>query len=413
VILYNTFNLDNGLRVIHHLDKSKSATVLNVLYNVGARDENPKRTGFAHLFEHLMFGGSENIPSFDVALQKAGGTNNAFTSNDLTNYYIEIPAENIETAFWLESDRMKQLAFSEASLSVQKGVVVEEFKQRYLNQPYGKAYMHIRENAYQTHPYRWATIGKEIAHIEDATLEDVKSFFYQFYNPNNAILCIAGNIELEQVKHLSKKWFGPIPKGDRNKNIYPTEPKQTKEKRYEAKQENAQQAIYMAFHKASKKDKTHYAADLLSDLLANGKTSFLYSKLVEQQALFTTLSVYVGDDLDPGLLYIIGMIDNDKDLEEAEIALWREIEKFKSQFADEKELQRKKNKLITAKTYQETNILNKAMALCMAENEGNIEDVNKVNKYYNSVSMNEIKQLSNNILIKDNCTTILYPNYVK
>jgi predicted Zn-dependent peptidase len=413
VISYKTFKLENGLRVIHHLDNSKSSAVVNVLYNVGARDENPNKTGFAHLFEHLMFGGSENIPSYDTALQKAGGTNNAFTSNDLTNYYIEIPCQNIETAFWLESDRMKKLAFSEESLSVQKGVVVEEFKQRYLNQPYGKAYMHLRENAYKVHPYRWATIGKEISHIEDATLDDVKAFFHKFYNPSNAILCVAGNITLEQTKELSEKWFGPIKTGIRNKNEYPQEPVQVESTHFIAPQINAQQAIYMAFHKPSKREQSHYVADLMSDILANGKTSILYSSLVERDEMFSSLSVYVGDDLDPGLVYIIGMVNNDKSIEEAEASIWNELGMFKSRFNNEEQLNRNRNKLITAKTYQDTNLLNKAMALCMAENQGDISQVNQLISNYNLVSVTDINKLANNILIKENCTTILYPNYAK
>lgn len=413
MISYNTFKLDNGLRVIHHLDNSKSSAVVNVLYNVGARDENPNQTGFAHLFEHLMFGGSENIPSYDTALQKAGGTNNAFTSNDITNYYIELPSQNIETAFWLESDRMKLLAFSEESLNVQKGVVIEEFKQRYLNQPYGKSYMHLRENAYHIHPYRWATIGKEISHIENATLHDVKAFFHRFYNPNNAILCVAGNITLEHTQQLAEKWFGPIDGGLRNKNEYPQEPIQKEPKRFIAPQENAQRAIYLAFHKPSKREQSHYVADLMSDILANGKTSFLYSKLVEQEEIFSAISVYIGDDLDPGLLYIIGMINNGSSIETAEELLWQQLESFKNTFDNEDQLKRNRNKLITAKTYQDTNLLNKAMSLCIAENQGDIEQVNKLIDNYNLVAVKDIKDLANNILTKENSTTVLYPNYAK
>lgn len=408
MITYHQFTLDNGLTVIHHLDRTKSSAVLNVLYNVGARDENPDKTGFAHLFEHLMFGGSENIPSYDSALQKAGGTNNAFTSNDITNYYIEIPVQNIETAFWLESDRMKQLAFSQTSLDVQKGVVVEEFKQRYLNQSYGKAYMHIRETAYTTHPYRWATIGKEIKHIEDAKLEDVKAFFNQFYNPSNAVMSIAGNIEVAEVKKLSKRWFGDISPGKKNKNAYPIEPKQTQERRVVAAQENPQQALYLAFHKPGSKDQQHYVADLMADILTNGKNSYLYSRLVKADPVFTSITAYCGDELDAGLFYIIGKVNSEVTLSAAETKLWQCITDFKKEAIDEDELTRKKNKLITSKTYQETNLLNKAMSLCIAHNMGEIDLVNNSLSYYNLVSITDINKLSNTILNPENCTTLIY-----
>jgi zinc protease len=408
VITYNQFKLDNGLTVIHHLDSTKASAVLNILYNVGARDESPDKTGFAHLFEHLMFGGSENIPSYDSALQQAGGTNNAFTSNDITNYYIEIPVQNIETAFWLESDRMKQLAFSQESLNVQKGVVVEEFKQRYLNQPYGKAFMQMRENAYKSHPYRWATIGKEIKHIEDAHLDDVKAFFNQFYKPSNAVMCVAGNITYEDAKQLSTKWFGDIKAGEPNKNRYTPEPVQTQERRTVALQENPQQALYLAFHKSSVKDQDHYVADLMADILTNGKNSYLYARLIQNNPIFTSISAYCGDELDPGLFYIIGKVNNKVTLALAETKLWECIESFKTEMIEEQELTRKKNKLITTKTYHETNLLNKAMSLCIYYNLGDIELVNNSISRYNLVSVTDIKNLSNTILTKNNCTTLVY-----
>lgn len=413
MINYETFTLANGLKVIHHLDESKSSAVLNLLYNVGARDENPEKTGFAHLFEHLMFGGSKNIASFDEELQKAGGTNNAFTSNDITNYYIEVPVQNIETAFWLESDRMLELDFSQKSLDVQKGVVIEEFKQRYLNQPYGKAYLHLRENAYQTHPYRWATIGKEISHIENATLTDVKEFFYSFYRPNNATLCVAGNITLERTKELCTKWFADIASGKPNANKYVQEEKQSEERRFVAPQANAQKALYIGFHKGNKTEQSHYTADLMSDIMANGKTSYLYVTLVAKRKLFSSITVYVGDDLDPGLLYIIGKVSENTSIEEAEQGLWTEIEAFKASDIDPSELQSRKNKIITAKTYQDSSLLNKAMSLCISERQGNIELINTALKNYNLVEVKDIKNLANKILRKTNCTTIVYDKILK
>jgi len=408
VIEFETFTLDNGLRVIHHYDSLKSSAVLNILYNVGARDESKDKTGFAHLFEHLMFGGSENIPEYDGPLQEAGGQNNAFTTNDLTNYYIQVPVENIETAFWLESDRMKKLNFSQKSLDVQIGVVIEEFKQRYLNQPYGQAFMHIRSNAYKKHPYQWPTIGKEIAHIEEAKLADVVGFFAKFYVPNNAIACVAGNVSLERTKELFNKWFSDISAGGVNKNKYPQEEKQTQPRRFIAPQANSQKAIYLAFHSCSRKDKAFYTLDLISDILSNGKNSVFYRKLVDEENIFTNIDAYVGEELDPSLFYISGKIAANITVEKAESSLWNVIETFKSTAPSESDLARRKNKLITARKYQETDLLNKAMALCMAENMGNINLVNTEADYYNLVSVDDIKAQSNNILTKENCTTVVY-----
>lgn len=410
MINYNTFELDNGLRVIHHLDHTKATAVLNVLYNVGARDENPNKTGFAHLFEHLMFGGSVNISSYDGALQNAGGTNNAFTSNDITNYYIEIPVENIETAFWLESDRMLQLDFSQKSLDVQKGVVIEEFKQRYLNQPYGEAYLHMRPLAYQKHPYRWATIGKEISHIENTTLEEVKNFFHTFYNPNNAILCVAGNLSLEKTTALTQKWFSSIPKGKRNPNFYPKEPTQLEPRRFNAQQINAQKALYIAFHKSNKFSAAHFAADLFSDIISTGKNSILYQTLVEKQSLFTDISAYVGDEKDPGLFYIVGKLQPTITIEQAEKGIWETLETIKQEGILPKALLSRKNKLITSKTYQDTNLLNKAMALCFALNDNDIGLANSLIDNYISVSVSDINQFANNILTKENSNTLVYDN---
>jgi len=413
VIEFETFTLDNGLRVIHHYDSLKSSAVLNILYNVGARDESIDKTGFAHLFEHLMFGGSANIPEYDGPLQEAGGQNNAFTSNDLTNYYIQVPVENIETAFWLESDRMKHLNFSQKSLDVQKGVVIEEFKQRYLNQPYGQAFMHIRSTAYQTHPYQWPTIGKEIFHIEDAKLQDVMDFFKRFYLPNNAIACVAGNISLEKTKALFEKWFADIDAGTANKNQYPQENKQLEPRRFVAPQANAQMALYLAFHTCSKKDKAHYALDLMSDMLSNGKNSLFYKKLVEEENIFTSIDAYVGEELDPSLFYISGRIAENITVEKAESSLWNVIETFKNKIPDNADLERRKNKLITARKYHETDLLNKAMALCIAENMGNIDLVNTEAEHYNLVSVTDIKEQANKTLTKNNCTTIIYDKITK
>ncbi|MBC7426427.1 MAG: insulinase family protein, partial [Bacteroidia bacterium] len=392
MIEYNRFELDNGLRVIHHFDGNTPFAVINILYNVGARDEDPDKTGFAHLFEHLMFGGSENIPEYDSPLQMAGGENNAFTSNDITNYYITLPADNIETGFWLESDRMLGLSFSQKSLDVQKGVVIEEFKQRYLNQPYGDVWLNLRSLAYKHHPYRWPTIGKEISHIENASLEDVKSFFYKFYNPNNAILAVTGNISFEKVKELSVKWFSDIPKGLRNENIYTEEPKQTEKRILNLEAGVPQDAIYMAFLTAKRNVKEYYAADLLSDILTRSESSRFYNSLVRDKKLFSQIDAYISGDMDAGLFVIQGRLNKDVTFERAEAAIMEEIESISTVNAHE--LDKVKNKSLTANLFSRTSSLNKAMNLCYAENLGDIDLINtEIQKYY-EINPEDIKSVA-------------------
>lgn len=329
MIAYEKFTLNNGLTVIVHEDHSTPLVALNILYKVGARDEQIDKTGFAHLFEHLMFGGSINIPSYDEPLQIAGGENNAFTNNDITNYYLTIPSQNIETGFWLESDRMLSLAFSEKSLEVQRSVVIEEFKQRYLNQPYGDVWLLMRPLAYKVHPYRWATIGKELAHIEDATLEDVKGFFKKWYAPNNAILSVSGDCTLEQIKSLCKKWFEPIPMADVPARMLPVEPIQTETRIQEVEKEVPNSHIYMAWHCCARTDKDFFATDMLSDLLSSGKSSRLHQQLVKEKNIFTEIHAYMSGDLDKSLFFIEGKLVDSITMEDAEKSIWEELEKIK------------------------------------------------------------------------------------
>lgn len=410
MIEFNEFSLSNGLNVIHHEDRTKSSVVLNILYNVGARDEDPNRTGFAHLFEHLMFEGSENISNFDEELQKAGGTNNAFTSNDLTNYYIEVPVQNIETAFWLESDRMNQLAFSQESLNVQKGVVIEEFKQRYLNQPFGQAYIHLRDTAYKVHPYRWATIGKNTSHIEEATLDEVIEFYNTYYHPNNAIVCVAGNIPLERCKELCDHWFGDIAASNPNPNEYPLEPKQDANRHFFAPQPNSQRALYLGFHKPSVKNQEHHTGDIVASLLGGGKESFLYKQLVEQKNIFQSISCYNSEELDPGLFYITGKVSQNYTVKTAYkelIGALNSVQLGDFVFKEEK-IKGKVNKINTAKAYQDSNLLNRAMALCFFKNQGNIHWVNQQIEKYNNVEVNNVKSFINKYLIYSKHNTVYY-----
>jgi predicted Zn-dependent peptidase len=408
LIQYNTFTLDNGLTVIHHQDESTQLCVINTLYNVGSKHEDPNKTGFAHLFEHLMFGGSVNIEEFDEELQNAGGESNAFTSNDITNYYLTLPSNNIETGFWLESDRMLSLDFSQESLDVQKSVVIEEFKERYLNQPYGDVWLKILPLAYKVHPYSWPTIGKEISHIENATLDDVKSFFKSFYCPNNAVLVVAGNISLEKCNMLCEKWFAPIPKQQINKPQYQKEPKQTEARKETVYAEVPQDMIVMAYHIPARTDKGYYVADLISDILGAGKSSRLYNALVKKNPMFSELDAYLSGDIDEGLLLVEGKLLPNISMEEAENAIISELDKLKIAEVEELELQKVKNKSETNILFNDVGSLNKAMKLAYAWVLGDIELVNKEAEIYLSVNHKDIKQLASEIFDLNNCSTLYY-----
>ena len=408
VIDFTVKQLENGLTLIHHEDKNTNLCVTNLLYNVGARDENPEQTGFAHLFEHLMFGGSVNIPSFDTPLQKASGENNAFTSNDITNYYITLPAENLETALWLESDRMLRLDFSEKSLSVQKGVVIEEFKQRYLNQPYGDAWLQLRPLAYQQHPYQWATIGKEISHIEDAHLNDVMAFFERFYTPSNAILCIAGNISLDSAYSLCDKWFGTIQTGKINENTYSVEPLQTERREKTLVADVPQDALYLAFHMVERIHPLYYAFDLLSDVLSGTESSRFMNVLVKELGLFTHVHAYITGDIDKGLFIIEGKLSPEVTFEAAEKAIFDILNSIATNGLPETELNKVKNKAITSNLFAKTSVLNKAMSLCYAYRLGNPNLINTETEIMKSISPDLIQEVCKDYLTKGNHSVLKY-----
>lgn len=408
MINYKKHLLSNGLKVITHYDDSTPIVAFNLLYNVGARDENPEKTGFAHLFEHLMFGGSINIPNFDEPLQRVGGENNAFTNNDVTNYYITLPKENIETAFWLESDRMLSLAFSEKSLEVQRNVVIEEFRQRYLNQPYGDVWLHLRPLAYKVHPYQWATIGKEISHIENATMQDVKDFFFSHYRPNNAILVVAGNISHEEVIQLSEKWFGNIPAGEIKERNLPQEPQQTEARKLTLERDIPANAIYKAYHICKRTDEDFYVFDLISDLLSRGNSSRFYQSLIKKQKLFSEIDAYVTGDFDPGLFIISGKLSDGVGYEKAEQAILNEINKLQTEIIDDKDLQKLKNNVESHHVFGQMSVLNKAMALAFAELMGDINLVNKEVEKYNAITSQQIKDIANKYLIENNSNTLYY-----
>ena len=408
MIHYEQFVLDNGLRVFVHEDESTPIAAVNILYNVGSRDEDPGKTGFAHLFEHLMFGGSRHIPSYDEPLQKVGGENNAFTSPDITNYYITLPAANLETAFWLESDRMLSLSFDPHVLDVQQKVVIEEFKQRYLNQPYGDVWLKLRPLTYQNHPYRWATIGKDISHIENATLDDVRAFFFKYYLPNNAILVVAGNVTVEQVKQLCAKWFEPIPAGEAYVRQLPKESTQLEARKLETSAKVPLNGLYKAYHMPGRFDAGFQTADLLSDMLGRSKSSRLDQQLLRDNPLFSNVGAYLTSSIDPGLLVVQGTLNGDVSLEEADAAVEAVVQDFINTIVSDEELAKVKNQAEATLAFSEVELLNRAMNLAFAANAGDPELVNKEAEQIQAVTPDDIQAMAKQVLRKDNCSTLYY-----
>lgn len=408
MVNFNRFTLSNGLKVLVHEDPTTPMAVLNILYDVGARDEEEGRTGFAHLFEHLMFGGSVNIPSYDEPLQRVGGENNAFTSNDITNYYITLPAANIETAFWLESDRMLSLAFSEKSLETQRNVVCEEFKQRYLNQPYGDVWLKLRPLAYQEHPYRWATIGQDLAQIENAKMEDVKAFFKKHYNPQNAILVVGGNVNTEDVKILAEKWFGPIPPGEKYVRNLPKEPEQTEARSLTVNANVPLNAVYIAFKMSARLNANYQVFDLMSDILSQGQSSRLYNSLLKEQQLFSDINAYITSSLDEGLFVVDGKLVEGVSIATAEAAIWNELNKMANELVSETELMKVKNKSESIMVFAEMSLLDKAMNLAYYELLGDANWLNfEINKYL-EVTSQQIKDVAQETFKKEKSSTLYY-----
>ncbi len=408
MIQFERFVLANGLKVIVHQDTSTPMAVMNIMYDVGARDEDPNRTGFAHLFEHLMFGGSINIPSYDNPLQMAGGENNAYTSNDITNYYIQLPAENLETAFWLESDRMLSLAFGEKSLDTQRKVVSEEFKEHYLNKPYGDAWHKMRELVYKVHPYRWMTIGKELSHIENAKLDDVRNFFFKHYRPTNAILVVAGNVTVEKVKELAEKWFADIPAGEKYIRNLPQEPTQTEARKLEIKADVPLDAFYKCWHMYPRNDKRYYIADLITEVLSGGGSSRLFQSLVKEKKLFSAIECHHSGSLDAGILVIEGKLVKGVKMEDAEKAVETELEKMRTEKVTETELQKVKNKVESLITFEDMSLTNRANSLALYELLGDAAQMNHELEKYNAVTVDDILNESRIIFRPENSNTLYY-----
>lgn len=408
MIDFEKYILPNGLTVIAHRDTSSPLAAFNLLYKVGARNESPERTGFAHLFEHLMFSGSANVPSFDEPLQMVGGENNAFTNNDYTNYYETVPKENIETAFWLESDRMFALNINEQSLSVQKNVVVEEFNQRYLNQPYGDLWLLLRKLAYTVHPYQWPTIGKEPSHITDASLFEVEEFYKRFYTPNNAILSVVGDFDHRYIFELANRWFGDIPAQQVGGLAIPQEPLQVAPRFLEVERDVPSSALYKVYHMTDRLGKSYHATDMLSDILSNGKSSRLYRNLVQEQRLFTDINAYLSGDIDPGLFVFSGKLNEGVSFERAEKAINEEIARVIDERIDDYELEKVKNKYESSIVFGETSILNKAMNLGYYQMLGNASMINTEVECYRAVEAQEISATAAALFTENNSSTLRY-----
>lgn len=406
--------LANGLRIVHHEDTTTQMVAVNLLYNVGARNEDAEHTGYAHLLEHLMFEGSVNIPNYDIHVQLAGGENNAWTNNDLTNYYITIPKSNVETAFWLESDRMLGLALTEQSVKVQKEVVIEEFKQQHLNRPYGDVQHLIRALAYKVHPYRWPTIGITPQHIEQATRDSIMQFYHRYYTPGNAILSVVGNISFDEVVQMAEKWFGSI----ENKAMPSStcryihsplmEPEQKRMRRKTVYRHVPSNMLIMAFHMSDRYQQEYHVCDLITDILSAGQSSRLIQRLINTRKLFTSLDAYIQGSLDAGLLYIMGRLSDDVTFEEAEQAVWHELDTLKHVAVPDEELNKVRNRSESERTFNNISYLNRAINLAQLELIGQDPTLEDELTRYCSVTAEDIKHTSRKIFTKKNCSVLYY-----
>ncbi|MDR0604276.1 MAG: insulinase family protein [Bacteroidales bacterium] len=408
MIPFEKYKLDNGLTVILHKDVNTPIAAVNITYNVGSRDENPNRTGLAHLFEHLMFGGSKHIPKYDEPVQQVGGENNAFTNVDVTNYYLTLPVQNLETAFWLESDRMNELAFTERSLENQRNVVIEEFKQSYLNQPYGDVMLLLKPLAYQVHPYQWNTIGKNIEHISETSMSEVKDFFYTFYAPNNAVLSVAGNLDMDKTKSMIDKWFGSIPMRKQYQRNLPHEPAQSAARILEVERDVPVDCLYKAYKMGKRTDADFYSIDLVSDILSNGQSSRLHQNLVKNKQLFSSINACVLGTFDEGLFIVNGDLAPNITFQQADEALAEEFNDLKNNYISEHELEKVKNRIKTVLYYSELQVQDKAMNLALAETMDVAETVNEEENKYNAITPDHIYSNSRKILQENSCSTLYY-----
>ena len=408
MIDFKRFTLENGLRVLVHEDNSTPLVAMNILYDVGSKDEDPGMTGLAHLFEHLMFGGSVNIPEYDKPLQMVGGDNNAFTNNDITNYYLTVPSENIETGFWLESDRMLGLDFSQKNLDTQKSVVIEEFNQRYLNQPYGDAILKLRPLAYKVHPYRWTAIGMDINHVASFDLEHIKDFFFSHYAPNNAILTLTGKITSERAQKLTSEWFGRIPKRNIKARSLPAEPVQEEERSIIMESDVPSNALYKVWHIGPRNSPDYHTLDLITDLLAGGETGRLHTKLVREKKLFSEINAYITSDIEPGLVTLHGRLMKGVDIRNAEESVNEVINGLQEIEDIGEEMEKVRNKFESSTVFSNTSILNKAVSMALYELLGNPDLINREVEAYRGVSGEMVAEAAERFFRSSNCSTLYY-----
>jgi zinc protease len=408
MVNFKRFTLENGLKVLVHEDNSTPLVAMNTLYDVGSKDENPDMTGLAHLFEHLMFGGSVNIPEYDKPLQMVGGENNAFTNNDITNYYLTIPSENIETGFWLESDRMLGLDFSQKNLETQKSVVIEEFNQRYLNQPYGDAILKLRPLAYKVHPYRWPAIGRDINHVANVDLEHITEFFFSHYAPNNAILTITGNITFDSAVKLASRWFGSIPKRNISPRNLPVEPVQNEERSITIESDVPSDALYKVWHIGPRKSPDFHALDLITDLLAGGESGRLQTKLVRDKKLFSEINTYLTSDVEPGLVMLQGKLMKGVDIRNADESVNDIIKGLREINHIEEEMEKVRNKFESSTVFSNTSILNKAVNLAHYELLDNPDQINQEVELYRKVTSEMVAETAERYFRSSNCSTLYY-----
>ncbi len=408
MITFKKHILDNGLKVILHQDKSSPLVAVNILYNVGSKDEDPNQTGLAHLFEHLMFSGSINVQDFDTPIQNAGGENNAFTNADMTCFYSILPAENLDTTLWLESDRMMQLAFKQDLLDVQKKVVVEEFKETCMNVPYGDSWHKILKSSYDTHPYRWPTIGSHYSHIENVTLSDIESFFYTHYHPGNAIICVSGNIEYAEVLEKINLWFGPIPKSISTEKTYSKDNKFKTKKTQIVRSNVPEKAVYLSFNMVDRNDKDYYTYDILSDILSSGKSSRFHKNIIKKSKCFTTVDAYISGSMDPGLFLADGKLKPNANYQSGLDLMWSEFNDLKSNEVPHQELEKVKNKAISSIEYSELSILNKAINLSVFEQINDANLINTQRESYLNITADDIKRIANMCFTEDDYSEIIY-----
>lgn len=407
MIHYHKFTLANGLKVVFHQDKSTPMAVVNTLFDVGARDENSELTGLAHLFEHLMFSGSENVENFDQALQKVGGQSNAFTSNDITNYYIQLPKNQIETALWVESDRMTKLALTDKNLETQRQVVIEEFKQRYLNQPYGDTWIEFRPLVFQKHPYQWATIGKNLEHIERVKMEDALGFYGKFYHPNNAILSIAGNFENDEIEDLVESWYGDLPAGIKTKRNLPEEPTQTEFRTKVIERDVPACSFYFAFKMDGRTSPQYPVADLISDILGRGKSSLLYQRYFSDKQWVSEISAFILGSIDPGLLVVAGKLHDPATMTDFQNDLWEFLSALNHNGIEARDLEKVRNKFLTSKMFEDLSLYSRAMNLAFFELLGDANLINDEISDYQKIDTAQIHQTMQNVLRQENCSGLI------